>query len=65
MSNAPSITDFIAEKVGHRTWYTAPRRRPSVERRKSLEFIQHKEFQAILDEYTALFGIDPRTGLAA
>ena len=65
MTNSPSFTDFIAEKIGHRAWYTAPRRRPSIERRKGLSFVSQKVFDAISDEYTSLFGINPRTGLPA
>jgi len=58
MTNAPTFRDFIAEKLGHRDWYTRPR--PLRTRARHREYISPARFNAIAAEYAALFGVDPR-----
>ena len=58
MTNQPSFTDFIAEKVGHRNWYTRPR--PAPARARGNTYLSPSQFNAIAAEYRALFGVDPR-----
>lgn len=53
-SNKPTAADFIAEKIGHRDWYTAPRPRPATTRYRA--YIKPSAFKAIKAEYIALFG---------
>lgn len=59
MTSAPSFADFIAEKVGHRFWYTRPRPAPAKSRGRT--YIKPSAFRAIEVEYRDLFGICPRT----
>ena len=61
--NSPEFHDFIAEKVGHRNWYTRPFAAPVKARGKS--YIAPKAYYGFMAEYTALFGRHPVTGQVA
>ena len=54
MTNAPEFIDFIAERIGHRGWYTRPFPAPVKSRGKL--YIKPSVYSAMMAEYAGLFG---------
>lgn len=54
MTNLPSYSDFIAEKVGHRNWYTRPH--PAPVKSRGREYVKPNLMKAWKAEYEQLFG---------
>ena len=57
MTNAPTFADYVAERVGHRNWYTRPR--PAPVRSRGRQYITPRSFAAMIADYQRLFGVHP------
>lgn len=56
-SNIPNFSDFVAEKIGHRNWYT--RSRPAPVKSRGKTYIKPSAWNAMHEEYESLFGFHP------